>query len=102
MPAKPGSKNWDDIKMVMSALAIATTLGLWNLFATLDKPVTTQKTIELQPSSPAVVSSPTEPVFNGKILLGGQAPSQQIIVVQSSKNSRNSQQSAPVTRTRSS
>lgn len=100
MPAKPGSKNWDDLKMVMTALAAATTLGLWNLFATIDKPNTMQEIVKLS-APPAVVTNPTQPTFRGKILLGGQAPSQQIIVVQSSR-SKNSQQPAPVTQTRSS
>lgn len=103
MPAKPGSKNWDDIKMVMATLAAATTLGLWNLFATIDKPNTMQEMVSLQ-TPPAVVANPTQPTFHGKILLGGQAPSQQVIVVQDSrsKNSQNPQQPAPVTQTRSS
>lgn len=103
MPAKPGSKNWADIKMVMAALAAATTLGLWNLFATIDKPNKTQETVSL-PTQPAVAADPTQPTFRGKIFLGGPVPSQQIIVVQSSssKNSQNSQQSAAVTQTRSS
>lgn len=103
MPTKPGSKNWDDLKMVMATLAAATTLGLWNLFATIDKTTTIQEIVSL-PAQPAVVAAPTQPTFYGKILLGGQAPGQQIIVVQSSrsKNSQNSQQPAPVTQTRSS
>jgi hypothetical protein len=104
MPAKPGSKNWGDIKMVMAALAAATTLGLWNLFATIDKTNATPHTVSLQNPPPAVAANPTQPTFSGKILLGGQAPSQQTIVVQGSrsKNSQNSQQPVPVTRTRSS
>ena len=100
MPAKPGSKNWDDIKMVMVALAAATTLGLWNLLATIDKSNKMQETVSL-PTPTTVVANPAQPTFQGKILLGGQAPSQQIIVVQSSR-SKNSQQPAPVTQTRSS
>lgn len=100
MPAKPGSKNWDDLKMVMAALAAATTLGLWNLFATIDKPTTMQEIISLSPP-PMVAADPTQPTFRGKIILGGQAPSQQIIVVQSPR-SKNSQQPAPVAQTRSS
>jgi hypothetical protein len=102
VPAKHGSKNRGDIKMLMAALAITTTLGLWNLFANLDKPTTTQKTISLQTPPPTVIASPTQPAFRGKILFGGQAPSQKIIVVQRPKNSQRPQQPAPVTKTRSS
>jgi hypothetical protein len=102
MPAKPGSKNRNDIKMLMAALAVTTTLGLWNLFATLDKPATAQKTASLPSIPPAVVANPAQQTFRGRILLGGQAPSQQVIVVQRPKNSRNSQPPSPVTQTRSS
>ena len=101
MPAKPGSGNLVDIKMLMAALAISTTLGLWNLFATTDKPVTTQTTVDLQTSPAAAIESPVQPVFRGKILFGGQPPSQQTILVQRPRP-KNSQQPAPVTRTRSS
>ena len=100
MPAKPGSKNWDDIKMLMAALAVTTTLGLWNLFANMDTPTATETTIDQQTLPPTQVASPTLPGFRGKILLGGQAPSQQIILVQRPR-SQNSQPS-PVTQTRSS
>lgn len=101
MPAKPGSKNSDDLKMLMAAIALATTLGLWNLFATNDKLAVTETAVD-QPTLPAIeIASPTAPSFRGKILLGGQAPSQQIIVVRR-PHSQNSQQPAPVTQTRSS
>lgn len=99
MPAKPGSKNSDDLKMLMAALAVTTTLGLWNLFATNDKPVVTEIAADQPTLPPIEIASPTQPSFRGKILLGGQAPSQPIIVVQ---RPRNPQQPAPVTRTRSS
>jgi hypothetical protein len=104
MPAKPASKNRDDLKMLMAALAVTTTLGLWNLFATLEKPALTPKTVSLQSVPPAEAASPAQQTFQGKILLGGQAPSQQVIMVQSprSKNPQGSQRPAPVTKTRSS
>jgi hypothetical protein len=100
MPSKPGSKKSDDIKILMAALAITTTLGLWNLFATIDKPTTAEKAPSVQ-SPPTEVASPTQPAFQGKILLGGQAPVQQTIVVQGPRL-RNSQQPAPITQTKSS
>ncbi len=99
MPAKPGSKNRDDLKMLMAALAVTTTLGLWNLFATLAQPAPIQKTASLQAIPPAQAANPAQQTFRGKVLLGGQAPSQQVILVRSS---RNSQGPSPITQTRSS
>jgi hypothetical protein len=103
MPARPGSKNWNDLKMLMAALTVATTLGLWNVFAQIDKQNTAQEVIELQESAPADVDNNAQPAFYGKILLGGQAPNQQVITVRTRSNrSGNAQQPAPVTQTRSS
>ena len=102
MPVKPGSKNRDDIKMLMAALAVTTTLGLWNLFASLDTPATTQNTASLPSIPPVEAGNPTQQTFQGRILLGGQAPSQQVIVVQRPNNPRNAQRPSPVTQTRSS
>jgi ABC-type nickel/cobalt efflux system permease component RcnA len=53
MPAKPNSRNWNDVQTAIAAVAIVTTLGLWNLVAT-------PKKIEVtQPSEPTI--PPTEP-----------------------------------------
>lgn len=101
MPSKPGSKSSDDIKMLMAALAVTTTLGMWHLFATIDKPSTTENNVGVQHPLPTEVANPTQPAFHGKILLGGQAPVQQIITVKR-PHPGNSQQPAPVTQTRSS
>lgn len=103
MPARPGSKNWKDIKMLTAALAAATTLGLWNLFATVDQLNTTQEVASLQTPPRTVVENPAPLSLRGKILLGGQAPSQTIVVQRTqSKHSQSVQQPAPVTQTRSS
>jgi hypothetical protein len=103
MATKPVSKSWDDIKMLMAALAVATTLGLWNLLSIMDQQNTAQKTSNGQNAVPIVVENTTQPVFQGKILLGGQPPSQNVVIVRTRPGqSQNGQQPAPVTQTRSS
>ena len=103
MATKPASKSWDDIKMVMAALAVATTLGFWNLLSVADQQTTTPKTSNGQDPAPIVVENTAQPVFQGKILLGGQPPTQNFVVVRTRPGqSQNGQQPAPVTQTRSS
>lgn len=114
MATKPGPKNWDDIKMMLTALSITATLGFWNVFAAANEQNIVAKEVE-QPASPTpgvtqepVAASPT-PMFTGKILLGGKAPSQVVITVQEkvARNNRQPQQQPqqqpdPVTQTQSS
>lgn len=57
MPAKPNSRNWNDVQTAIATAAIVTTLGLWNLFATPAKTITSQAP---EPTDPSV-SPPTEP-----------------------------------------
>lgn len=86
MAAKPGSKNWDDVKMVLTTLSVTATLGLWNVIASPAENKVSAKEIDptAAPSPVATqivaVPSPT-PVFTGKILLGGQAPVPVVIAV---------------------
>ncbi len=115
MATKPGPKNWDDIKMLFTTISITATLGFWNVFAAANEQNLVAKEVE-QPASPTpgvtqllVAASPT-PVFTGKILLGGKAPSPVVIAVQQkavAKNNQQPQQQAqqqpdPVTQTQSS
>lgn len=113
MATKPGPKNWDDIKMLFTTISITATLGFWNVFAATNEQNLVAKEVE-QPVSPAldvapgvaalVTASPT-PVFTGKILLGGKAPSQVVITVQEKvarNNQQPQQQPDPVTQTQSS
>lgn len=53
MAPKPNSRNWNDVQTAIATVAIVTTLGMWNLFAT------PSKTKVTQPSEPTV--PPTEP-----------------------------------------
>jgi len=57
MPAKPNARNWNDVQTAIATAAIVTTIGLWNLFATPAKTVTSQAP---EPTDPSV-SPPTEP-----------------------------------------
>ena len=103
MATKPVSKSWNDIKMVMAALAVATTLGLWNLLSIVDQQNTPPKTSNGQDPAPIVVENTTQPVFQGRILLGSRPPSQNVVIVRTRpRQSQNGQQPAPVTQTRSS
>jgi hypothetical protein len=94
MPAK---RNWNDIKMLTATLAVASTLGLWNLFAMVNKQSTSQKVAGVQNSAPSIVENTAQPTSYGKVLLGGSAPRQTVIFLRSRSN-----QPAPVTQTRSS
>jgi hypothetical protein len=57
MAPKPASRNWNDVQTAIATVAIVTTLGMWNLFAT------PSKTKVTQPSEPTVppTDPPTEP-----------------------------------------
>ena len=53
MPGKPKSRNWNDVQTAIATVAIVTTLGLWNLFATPTKTVKTAESNEpVQPPPP--------------------------------------------------
>lgn len=110
MPAKPHSRNWNDVQTAIATVAIVATLGLWNLFAT------PSKTTAAQTSEP-VLPPPTEPPVEstpfvmpqGKIMFTQAAP--QTTVVQQvqqpakkkkNKNKDNGGESVSVTQTKSS
>src|SRR5512139_147990 len=53
MPGKPKSRNWNDVQTAIATVAIVTTLGLWNLFATPSKAARAAETNEpVQPPPP--------------------------------------------------
>jgi hypothetical protein len=61
MPAKPNSRNWNDVQTALATVAIVTTLGLWNLFATPSKTKVTQVSQPVvPPTEPPVGSAPTD------------------------------------------
>ena len=89
MANKSKKKNWDDVKMVISALSVATTLAMWNIFSAGNnqKESSQVQVIEATPE-PTVFVQPTptatQPPFSGIILLGGEAPKPRVVVVRSS------------------
>ena len=58
MPGKPKSRNWNDVQTAIATVAIVTTLGLWNLFATPSKAVKAAETNE--PVQPPPTELPAE------------------------------------------
>ncbi len=76
---KPRAKSWKDIQMVLSALAVTLTLGLWNLIALPKKPTIGGQAGEanLDPqTNPAVAVTPALPLLPGQVLLLNGAVSQ--------------------------
>lgn len=107
MSNKPAARNWNDVQLVLAALAMTLTLGLWNIFAGPDL-VEAKKAAEKQPPMPPAAegSSPTaSPITLPpiKMLLGGVAPQVQIVQQPGARRaSRNGGSSAPAPSTRSS
>ena len=96
MQNKSNAKNRDDIKVIITATALALTLAFWNLFSSITQPPV--PTTNLEPATPITQMQ------KGKILLGGPPPQTTIIVSQSGSPRLGNQQSRPqpVTNTASS
>lgn len=106
MANKPGSRNWNDIQIVIATISMAVTLAFWNMFAGPDrasavKRAQEQAAIPPQPMVTAVVVAPPTPLGDGKLLFGGSAPQTQIIV-HSGRGGNAGGDGSPVTSTRSS
>ena len=78
MTNKPAPRNWNDVQTVLATMAMALTLGLWNLFAGPDRALA--KNNDQAAVVPPIVP-PTEqpnlvptPLPQIKIMLGGAAP----------------------------
>jgi len=85
MQNKPNAKNRDDIKVVITALALTLTLTFWNLFSNVaQKPI---QAVSLEPGIPQVAQV--------RILLGGPPPKTTIFVSQPGVSQRQTQQRAP-------
>ena len=74
MPSRPNARNWNDVQTAIATVAIVTTLGLWNLFATPAKAkvVQTQEPV-VPPTEPPVSAAPT-PMPQVKIIFTPGAP----------------------------
>jgi len=101
MNQKSRKNNWADIKLLIVAASLTAMLGLWNFFALQG----IKEKIDITPSfgiqtvtvdqSPSKMINPTLIPADTKILMGGSAPQEKIIVQPGSAP-------APVTQTRSS
>ena len=91
---KPNNKNRDDIKVIITAVALTLTLAFWNLFSS-----GTRNPIQVTKVEPNV-----QPVSQVKILMGGPPPKTTIIISHPSVPQLRQQQSAlqPITNTASS
>lgn len=77
MANKPAPRNWNDVQMVLATMAMALTLGLWNLFAQPDRALAKENTetavVPPLPPTEQPNLAPT-PLPQIKIMLGGAAP----------------------------
>ena len=53
-----GSRNWNDVQLVLAALAMTLTLGLWNIFAEPDL-AHVKESAEQQPPTPPATAIPS-------------------------------------------
>ena len=115
MPGKPQSHKWNDVRTAIAAVAIVTTLGLWNLLATPSKAKAVQASEPVQhpPSEqPVEAVSPTAMPYVKIIFTPGatqptvihqQAPQvQQPTQKKKRRNNNNSGGSVSITQTKSS
>ncbi len=98
MPAKPHAKNWKDVQMVISAVAVTFTLGLWNLVASPKKSSvggqSSQANLQPQTTSFAAIT-PALPLLPGQVLLlNGDVPATSALATQTSTTSQ--QAASPV------
>ncbi|HLO30197.1 MAG TPA: hypothetical protein VK249_13725 [Anaerolineales bacterium] len=61
MPPRPNARNWNDVQTAIATVAIVTTLGMWNLFATPVKTKTVQTQEPVIPPTEPPTEAPTEP-----------------------------------------
>lgn len=86
MQNKPNAKNRDDIKVIITAIALTLTLAFWNLFSS-----GTRNPVQATNLAPAALPQ----MQQEKILLGGPPPKTTIIVSQSGSTRQQNQQGRP-------
>ena len=85
MQTRPNVKHHDDLKVIISAVALTLTLAFWNIFSNgAPKPVQAANNERSVPQT-----------IQGKILLGGPPPKTTIIVSRPSGAQQQVQQRAP-------
>jgi hypothetical protein len=118
MPAKHRIRNWKDVQTAITMAAIVTTIGLWNLFATPAKTITTQAqeptdTSMPPPTDPPMASQEGVPMPQVKVMFTqvapqtvtittAQQPQQSQVRQKKKKNNNASGGSQSVTQTKSS
>ena len=86
MPAKPNTRDWNDVQTAITTVAIVATLGMWNLFAEPAKTVTAQvKEPAGPPAEPPVTLEPA-PMPQVKIMFTQTVP--QTITAQQPQNEK--------------
>lgn len=109
MPAKPNSRNWNDVQTAIAAVAVVLTLGLWNLFAQPAKSASaqTEQPPIPPPSEPPAAIEPTA-IPQVKIMFTQAAPQtvttseQQVPKKKKNKNNDGGGGGGTVTQTKSS
>src|SRR5690348_6556141 len=80
MNNKP-QKSWGEIQLAIAAMGLTATLAFWNLFATPQKQQEVSQSIDTTlPPEPTQAPSPTPGFVPVKIIFGGPAPRQQVVV----------------------
>jgi len=106
MPAKPNSRNWNDVQTAIATVTVVTTLGLWNLFAQPSKTVSAQSADAITPPT----EPPAEPTVipQVKIMFTQVAPQSSVVTTQqtttkkSNKKNNNNSGGGTVTQTKTS
>ncbi|SRR6266498_4611762 len=88
MPPRPNARNWNDVQTAIATVAIVTTLGMWNLFATPTK----IKTVQTQEPVIPPTEPPTEPPIAAEPTL---MPQVKIMFTQNAPQTVSSPQSNP-------
>ena len=89
MPAKPNTRNWNDVQTAIATVAIVATLGLWNLFATPSKAeaaAVDEPTVP--PTEPPVTEIPAAVMPQVKIMFTPVAPQQTDVVQQTQEKKK--------------
>lgn len=90
MPAKPNARNWNDVQTAIATVAIVTTLGLWNLFATPAKAEAAQTEEPIVPPTEPPVTAATPVVMpQVKIMFTQIAPQTTIVQQTQEKKKKN-------------
>lgn len=90
MPAKPNTRNWNDVQTAIATAAIVTTLGFWNLFAApSEKESSTIDQTVVPPTEPPITDTPVAVMPQVKIMFTQVAPQNTVIQQTQDKKKKN-------------